>query len=93
LLDSRLAPQEIDVKFIRWLGKNEIPFQLVSTKADKISQAELSKFLKGYQEVLKEDWEEIPEIITTSSTKRTGRDEILSIIENAISVNNKLTDD
>lgn len=93
LLDSRLTPQEIDVKFIRWLGKNEIPFQLVSTKADKITQAELSKFLKAYSEVLKEDWEEIPEIITTSSTKKTGRDEILAIIDNAMSVNNKLTDE
>lgn len=87
LLDSRLTPQEIDIKFIRWLGKNEIPFQLVSTKADKISQAELSKFLKAYREVLKEDWEEIPEIITTSSTKKAGRDEILAVIENAMAVN------
>ncbi|HEX2934039.1 MAG TPA: ribosome biogenesis GTP-binding protein YihA/YsxC [Bacteroidales bacterium] len=87
LLDSRLEPQEIDIKFIRWLGKNEIPFQLVSTKADKISQAELSKFLKAYREVLKEDWEEIPEVITTSSPKKAGRDEILAIIENAMAVN------
>lgn len=93
LLDSRLTPQEIDVKFIRWLGQNEIPFQLVGTKTDKITQAEISKFLKSYQEVLKEEWEEIPEIILTSSTKRIGRDEIFAIIENAMSVNNKLTDD
>lgn len=93
LLDSRLTPQEIDIKFIRWLGKNEIPFQLVGTKTDKITQAEISKFLKSYQEVLKEEWEEIPEIILTSSTKRIGRDEIFAIIENAMSVNNKLTDD
>lgn len=93
LLDSRLTPQEIDVKFIRWLGQNEIPFQLIGTKTDKITQAEISKFLKSYQEVLKEEWEEIPEIILTSSTKRIGRDEIFAIIENAMSVNNKLTDD
>lgn len=93
LLDSRLTPQEIDIKFIRWLGKNEIPFQLIGTKTDKITQAEISKFLKSYQEVLKEEWEEIPEIILTSSTKRIGRDEIFAIIENAMSVNNKLTDD
>lgn len=92
LLDSRLTPQEIDIKFIQWLGRNEIPFQLIGTKTDKITQAEISKFLKSYQEILKADWEEIPQIICTSSTKRTGRDEIFAIITNAMSVNNKLTD-
>jgi GTP-binding protein len=92
LLDSRLKPQEIDIKFIRWLGSNEIPFQLVGTKADKITTGELSKFLKSYREVLKEDWEEVPEILVTSAPKKTGRDEILAIIENAMKVNNKLTD-
>ena len=35
LVDSRLAPQKIDMEFIEWLGENGIPFSIVFTKADK----------------------------------------------------------
>jgi GTP-binding protein len=92
LLDSRIPPQENDIQFIQWLGKYDIPFILLGTKIDKISTAEYNKFAKSYKKLLAADWEEVPEIIATSSVKKTGRDEILSIIEKAIAVNNKLTD-
>jgi GTP-binding protein len=92
LLDSRIPPQDNDIQFIQWLGKYNIPFILLGTKIDKISTAEYNKFAKSYKKLLVADWEEVPEIIATSSVKKTGRDEILSIIEKAIAVNNKLTD-
>jgi GTP-binding protein len=92
LLDSRIPPQDIDIRFIQWLGKYEIPFILLGTKTDKISIAEFNKFVKNYTEKLSTDWDEVPKIFATSAVKKTGYDKILTIIEKAIAVNNKLTD-
>ena len=39
LIDSRLAPQKIDIEFINWLGEHEVPFSLVFTKTDKLSKS------------------------------------------------------
>ena len=38
LVDSRLEPQAIDLRFIRLLGEHGIPFGIVFTKADKLSR-------------------------------------------------------
>ena len=43
LVDSRLEPQKIDLQFIEWLGTNQIPFSIVFTKTDKISEKQLAK--------------------------------------------------
>src|SRR3569832_1863887 len=40
LIDVRLKPQAIDIEFINRLGRKEIPFSIVFTKADKVSRAE-----------------------------------------------------
>jgi GTP-binding protein len=81
LLDSRLSLQDIDKYFIEWLGENEIPFVLVLTKYDKLSQSELSKNLKYLKEALLEDWAELPTIFTTSAEKKRGGEEVLKFIE------------
>ena len=36
LIDIRLKPQEIDINYINYLGKNKLPVNLIFTKADKI---------------------------------------------------------
>ena len=36
LIDIRHEPQPIDLKFMEWLGENQIPFTIVFTKADKL---------------------------------------------------------
>lgn len=38
LVDIRLEPQKIDLRFIEMLGTNGIPFGIVFTKADKLSK-------------------------------------------------------
>lgn len=84
LVDSRISPQDIDIRFINWLGSNSIPFVLIATKSEKTSQSDRNKFEKDYKKVLSESWEEIPQIIFTSSIKKTGRSEILTIIESSL---------
>ena len=81
LIDIRHAPQKIDLDFINWLGTSSIPFSLVFTKADKLSNQKAHDNVKNYMDALSETWEELPPYFVTSSEKKTGRDEILSYIE------------
>jgi len=81
LLDSRLEPQEIDLAFINWLGENQVPFALVFTKTDKVSSAELLNNISIYKKEMLKTWQELPKIFTTSAVTRTGRDCILSDID------------
>ena len=84
LVDSRLDPQAIDLKFIEMLGENGIPFGLIFTKADKLSASQLRRSVEHYSKVLKEQWEELPPIFTSSSEKGLGREEILDFIEKCL---------
>lgn len=72
LLDIRHQAQPIDLEFIAWLGRHEIPFYLVFTKADKLSSNAIDSNVVAYQKVLKKDWEEIPLCFVTSATKKLG---------------------
>ena len=81
LIDSRHEPQKIDVEFMTWLGENGIPFAIVFTKLDKMSAVRAKESVNAYREKLKEVWEELPPIFSTSSEKRIGRDELLNYIE------------
>ena len=85
LVDSRLEPQKIDLRFIELLGENGIPFGIIFTKADKLSQAQRNRNIKSYKEVLGEQWEELPPMFISSSEKGTGREEILGFIEEILS--------
>lgn len=84
LIDSRLEPQKIDLEFIHWAGSKEIPIALVFTKADKLRKNDLQKNLSRYQSTLLQTWQELPPMIVTSATERTGRSELLTFIGNAL---------
>ena len=84
LVDSRLEPQKIDLSFIELLGENGIPFGIIFTKSDKLSQAQLNRSIATYKKTLSEMWEELPPMLTSSSEKGQGREEILSFIEECL---------
>lgn len=86
LIDSRHEPQRIDVDFIHWAGRNEIPIALVFTKSDKLSTNELKKNTALYERTLLKTWAELPPIFVTSSEKKKGRDEVLNFIGSALEV-------
>ena len=81
LIDSRHAPQKIDLEFRDWLGENEVPFSIVFTKLDKLGVNAGKLKIEEYKKVLLERWEELPPIFATSSEDGRGRDEILDYIE------------
>ena len=85
LVDSRLEPQRIDLRFIEMLGMNGIPFGIIFTKADKLTAAQLRRNIERYSKVLSEQWEELPPMIVSSSEHNRGRDEILDYIGKCLS--------
>jgi GTP-binding protein len=82
LLDCRLEPQKIDLEFINQLGESGIPFSIVFTKIDKISQSRLNENVVKYKARLLATWEELPPVFCTSAEHKKGKDEILDYIEN-----------
>ena len=81
LLDSRHEPQKIDLQFVDQLGKWEIPFCLVFTKADKESQKEVSQHVKDFLNAMKKTWQFLPRHFVTSAVKKLGRKQVLDFIE------------
>ena len=86
LIDIRLEPQKIDMKFIEMLGMNGIPFGIIFTKADKLSPNQQNKNVTFYKKALKEQWEELPPMLITSSEKAQGRQEVLDFIGKCLDV-------
>ena len=81
LLDCRHEPQKIDLEFMEWLGENGVPFAIIFTKTDKISNGRLQENFRIYKEKLEEVWEELPPVFFTSSEKKQGKDEVLGYID------------
>ena len=94
LVDVRHEAQKIDVEFMRWLTINKIAFSIVFTKIDKLKQdgnpnSGIEKKIKKYKSVILENWEYLPEIFLTSSTKHIGKENILFYINK---LNTKIID-
>lgn len=86
LVDARLEPQKIDLKFIEMLGENGIPFGIIFTKADKLSQSQAQRSMARYAATLSEAWEELPPMLLSSSEKGIGKEQILQFIEDCLNV-------
>lgn len=80
LVDIRLEPQRIDLRFIELLGEHGIPFGIVFTKADKLSKTQARQSVARFGEALREQWEELPPMLVSSSARNDGRQEILDFI-------------
>ncbi len=80
LIDIRLKPQEIDINYINYLGKNKLPVNLIFTKADKIKKSEIDKRIDEFTSSLSQYWSSIPNYFISSSLKKIGRKEIIKYI-------------
>ena len=81
LVDSRIPPQKIDLEFINFLGMNGTPLSIIFTKIDKQKQREIAATVNTYRQTLAEVWEELPEMLMTSSVTGFGRDRVLARID------------
>jgi GTP-binding protein len=80
LIDSRHEPQTLDLNFIFQLGKWEIPFVLVFTKADKNKPMATKRNVAAFIDALSENWEQPPPYFVTSALNKEGREAILDYI-------------
>ena len=76
-----LNGQKIDLEFMEWLGENGVPFSIIFTKADKLTNGKVKDNVNKYLKKLTEQWEELPPHFVSSSEKKTGRQEILDYID------------
>jgi GTP-binding protein len=86
LIDSRIKPQVSDLNFMEMLGLNRIAFARVFTKSDKIKHDVLQQSLQLYDNLMLDKWEELPPTFISSAFNKTGRDEILTFIEDSINI-------
>ena len=81
LVDIRHDPTADDIDMVNFLRSSGIPFQLVATKADKISRGARMKYTAAIGRSLQiQPWE----MIAWSSETGEGRDQLLSRIEKAM---------
>ena len=82
LVDIRHDPTQDDIDMVSFLRASGIPFQVVCTKADKISRGARMKHLAPIcRMLLVQPWEVIP----VSSEDFTGRDKLLELIDALLS--------
>ncbi len=84
LIDCRLPPQKIDIEFVNWLGENGLPLSIVFTKADKLKPSELKRNTAAFLDELLTVWETLPPYFITSAEKKTGKDEVLTYIQDIL---------
>lgn len=86
LIDARHGIKKEDADIMKMLDVAAVPYQIVLTKADKISSAELDKAATAVSEELKKHAAALVDILITSSEKKIGLDiikaEIHSLFQN-----------
>ena len=84
LIDSRLAPQSLDLEFLHWMVTSGLAFILAFTKTDTLSKLAARKNVEAFLIRMREITEEPPPYVLSSSKDGQGRSEILELIESAI---------
>ncbi len=81
LLDIRHKPTQDDISMLDWLAHSGIPYAIVLTKSDKLKKTKIKPQLNMIKEFLADTLGEDFQPIVTSSEKKTGFDQIRSVIE------------
>ena len=82
LIDLNVPPQQIDIEFINWMGKMQIPFVIVFTKTDRLKLNDKNKNIKAFQDEMHKYWNELPQQFVTSASKRDGKEELVEFLQN-----------
>jgi GTP-binding protein len=79
IVDSRHEPSKQDLQLHEWLKHNHKPHLIVITKSDKLSRNELTQSATRAARIFQG-----ANLITYSSTKRHGREQLWSAIEKSL---------
>jgi GTP-binding protein len=81
LIESGLAPQQIDLEFVEWLVRHAVPFVLVFTKTDKVSAATVQTNAAAFTDRISAWFEKLPAGFTCSAETGQGRHALLGVID------------
>jgi GTP-binding protein len=81
LLDIRRVPSEEDMEMLVWLDHHDIPFKIIFTKMDKVSNNEKFKCLKDIKKKVEFHNDDV---FFHSSLNDTGKEDILNYIESLL---------
>ena len=81
LLDIRRVPSEEDMEMLVWLDHHDIPFKIIFTKMDKVSNNEKFRCLKDIRKKVEFHNDDV---FFHSSLNDTGKDEILNYIDSLL---------
>jgi len=76
LIDSRHGMKDSDLELMGMLDETAVTYQVIMTKVDKLKKGELEKVLTKTQKAIAKRPAAFPEIICTSSEKKSGLDEL-----------------
>ncbi|HRO16409.1 MAG TPA: ribosome biogenesis GTP-binding protein YihA/YsxC, partial [Paracoccus sp. (in: a-proteobacteria)] len=80
LIDARHGVKPVDHEIMTLLDRSAVPFQVVVTKADKVSERALESALAQIQDGLQKHPAAFPELVVTSSEKGRGIATLRAII-------------
>ena len=84
LVDARHKPSKDDITMINWIRSFGYHPLVVATKLDKLKKSEIEKNLTTIYNTLELDDSAL--LLPFSSEKRTGREELLEIIDHLCSI-------
>lgn len=79
LVDMRHDPTEDDIIMLDYIRQSGRAFVVIATKSDKLNRSEFKKSINNIRRKL--DLDDDSQVIPFSSVKRTGIDEVWSIVE------------
>jgi GTP-binding protein len=88
LVDSGLVPQSIDLEFVEWLVRHEVPFVLIFTKTDKVSVVTAQTNIAAFTNRISAWFEKLPAVFTCSAETGQGRQELLGVIDETMTAIN-----
>lgn len=86
LIDSRHGVKKVDLEIMEMLDKAAVAYQIILTKSDKISAVELAKVVNDTHKVIKEHPAAYVDLITTSSDKFRGIDELRAEVAKVVGI-------
>lgn len=90
LLDIRRVPSEEDMEMLVWLDHHDIPFKIIFTKMDKVSNNEKFKCLKDIKKKVEFHNDDV---FFHSSLNDTGKEDILNYIESLLIKEEKIEEE
>ncbi len=81
LIDIRHDPQNNDMEFLQWMGQAQLPFALIFTKADKLSNPKQQQSVSRFRKAFLQEWESMPPYFVTSSAHKMGIEDVLAYID------------